>query len=986
MRAKRIRRTTTLPLVFCVLSCLLSLTDHLVAREGSLPGERVQQSSPSFPEANINEVIKKIDKLSEESQTLWRNSKIRDSISPLDEAIHLARNYVPNTSRLAALLIQRGIIARNSDGDGERSEQLFSESLQIMEIIYHPDHPSTTTAMFYLAEQQANRGRRDKAEALLRRSEAILREAGAGYRFELSNTLNRLGMMMRDWRRPLDAVDLFRESMTLRAEGGIAGVISSLGPASEAAHAFIDADRLDDAALFIAELKPILQEAWNKATEGMKGRWGLPQREIDILLAEARLEQKRKNYNNASDISKRALTIGERYYGVNSIDLLSTMEMIHSVAAAEGRWKDALNAAERQLSISAEAWPRTSMRFSGLLRQRAIAEYRLGQHQAARNSLSEALDIVTLPHNAVLFASKNSLFVDVANVHLQAFNSAAESDRIALFAKAFEAVQWRLRTRTALAVAQATARMTSSNGMVSQSARERERLISAVNEIDETLVAELSKQTGERDDTSIAGLRTTKQSFLADIAQHSDNISRLSPEFAALVLPRVATIDEVQQKLEPGSAVMLLTDSEPGLMLLVEKSSYAWRNLTDMRFFRQAVRRIRCSVTDEAACVDAAIGGLSAAQRMLLAFDKRAPPFPFDDAHTLYSGLLGPHGEEIVKRVKRLYVVSDGIFSTLPLSILLSSPAANAVSDMERLKTAPWLARSHDIIHLPSLSGFIANHSQVPPSAGDRAFLGVGDPSIGKIPPLECGGGGTQTGVPGGGTALSPAPSTNQDTSLFKPGGGSLADLEAFQSLASLPESRCELLELSKRLQSRSEDILTRDQATESNIKALSEQAELRRFRVLAFATHGLAAGELGRAQPSLVLSPPARNRAEIEHDDGFLSMSEIVNLDLDADWVILSACNTASAEHANGESFSGLARAFFYAGARSLLLSHWPVYSHAAVELTTRTVAGVKADDYGGKAAALRTAMVSIIDGATDERTAHPSYWAPFSFVAARP
>ena len=106
---------------------------------------------------------------------------------------------------------------------------------------------------------------------------------------------------------------------------------------------------------------------------------------------------------------------------------------------------------------------------------------------------------------------------------------------------------------------------------------------------------------------------------------------------------------------------------------------------------------------------------------------------------------------------------------------------------------------------------------------------------------------------------------------------------------------------------------------------------------MLAFATHGVMAGEIsGLNEPGLVLTPPEKPS---EEDDGFLAASEIATLDLNADWVLLSACNTAAADGAPGaEGFSGLARAFFYAGARTLLVSHWSVYSTAAVALTTGT------------------------------------------------
>ena len=108
---------------------------------------------------------------------------------------------------------------------------------------------------------------------------------------------------------------------------------------------------------------------------------------------------------------------------------------------------------------------------------------------------------------------------------------------------------------------------------------------------------------------------------------------------------------------------------------------------------------------------------------------------------------------------------------------------------------------------------------------------------------------------------------------------------------------------------------------------------------------------------------------------------SEVAQLDLDADWVIFSACNTAAAQSTGGEALSGLARAFFYAGARALLVSHWPVYSDAAVRLVNDTFAQLLANDVG-RAEALRRAMVALIEDPTEPDNAHPSVWAPFVVV----
>lgn len=133
-----------------------------------------------------------------------------------------------------------------------------------------------------------------------------------------------------------------------------------------------------------------------------------------------------------------------------------------------------------------------------------------------------------------------------------------------------------------------------------------------------------------------------------------------------------------------------------------------------------------------------------------------------------------------------------------------------------------------------------------------------------------------------------------------------------------------------------------------------------------------------GSLEPGLIQTPPD---TASEEDDGYLSASEIAALKLDADWVILSACNTAAGNAANAEALSGLARAFIYAQARALLVSHWAVDSNATVKLITFAMREIARDRSVGRAEALRRSMLAMIDKG-DPHEAHPSYWAPFIVV----
>lgn len=265
----------------------------------------------------------------------------------------------------------------------------------------------------------------------------------------------------------------------------------------------------------------------------------------------------------------------------------------------------------------------------------------------------------------------------------------------------------------------------------------------------------------------------------------------------------------------------------------------------------------------------------------------------------------------------------------------------------------PWLARSYAMTTLPSVSALKALRTFAKRTQAARAFLGVGDPKLD-------GDTGSRRGL--------------ELASLFTVRG--VADAAAVRKLPSLPDSYGELQSMARSLGVDDGALLVGGEATETRLKAMA----LTDYKVLTFATHGLVAGDLtGLSEPALVLTPP---QVGSERDDGLLTASEVARLKLDADWVILSACNTAAADGTPGaEGLSGLAKAFFYAGARTLLVSHWPVVSDAAVKITTRMLKEAQKPGIG-RAEAHRQAMLALIEGKETPAYAHPVFWAPFVVV----
>jgi CHAT domain-containing protein len=206
-----------------------------------------------------------------------------------------------------------------------------------------------------------------------------------------------------------------------------------------------------------------------------------------------------------------------------------------------------------------------------------------------------------------------------------------------------------------------------------------------------------------------------------------------------------------------------------------------------------------------------------------------------------------------------------------------------------------------------------------------------------------------------------------------------LVDVSHVRAQVPLPETADELCAVAQDLKAEVNDIRLGGQATEHEVKRLNASGELARYRLVHFATHGVLAGQLdGANEPGLILTPPDK---ATEEDDGYLSASEIASLKLDADWVILSACNTAAGSATSAEALSGLAQAFIYSGARALLVSHWDVYSDATVKLITTALREMARDPKVGRAEAMRRSMLALIDKGQPHE-AHPAYWAPFVVV----
>ena len=177
---------------------------------------------------------------------------------------------------------------------------------------------------------------------------------------------------------------------------------------------------------------------------------------------------------------------------------------------------------------------------------------------------------------------------------------------------------------------------------------------------------------------------------------------------------------------------------------------------------------------------------------------------------------------------------------------------------------------------------------------------------------------------------------------------GGLADVDFIRMQAPLPETADELCDVARDVHADPGEIRLGARATEREVKRLSETRPACAISHRAFrdAWRAGRAGAWQCPEPGLLLTPPATASKE---DDGYLTASEIAGLKLDADWVILLACNTAAGGAQGAEALSGLARAFIYAQARALLVSHWEVNSDATVKLITGAMSQLAAEQVHG-------------------------------------
>jgi len=417
------------------------------------------------------------------------------------------------------------------------------------------------------------------------------------------------------------------------------------------------------------------------------------------------------------------------------------------------------------------------------------------------------------------------------------------------------------------------------------------------------------------------------------------------PRYRA-VSTEVIPLDALQKTLRPGEAYFRMTNVGDHIyaVLVTPGSARATKLQTTGKQLEEQVEALRETIST-----------IENGQRTTYAFDVAL-------AHQMYRALFAQFEADLAS-VKHLVFEPDGAMLRLPPNVLVVDEAsvqayqkrAAAGGDAEfDFRGIKWFGRDRDISTSVSPRGFQQMRS-APPSKGLKEYLGLGE------------------NTPPSGLAAAKVPAT--------------ADRDCILPLASWasPISARELQvagQILSQVNPQGVEIVTRDAFTD---KALEARTDLDEYRIIHFATHGVVTSRAPKcaAQPALLTSFGG------EGSDGLLTFREIFDLRLDADLVILSACDTAGTASAaatrqaglatGGEvALDGLVRAFVGAGGRLVIASHWPVPDD--FNATQRLMTGLFSVPAGtATVSALRLSQRQLMD---ELDTSHPFYWSAFAVV----
>ncbi len=880
----------------------------------------------------------------------------------------------------------------------DEAEELLQRSLAVDERVFGSHSSKAATKIHHLAVVLNDQGKYPEAETLYRRALAVCEENHPANRSEIGEIDNDLATLYDDEGKYPQAEPLYLKALAMRekadglgswqvgetldnlatlfgaegryAEGvplerrAIAIYAKALGPE----HPKLAALNVDLAELYEDEgdyLKagPLLERALSILVK----TFGSQHPDVSETLRDlGALSEVEEDYSSAEQQYRRALEIRKKIFGPDHRYVAEALNDLGSLYEKERRYREAEPLLERAVAIRERtlgpSHPEVAEslgRLAGVLASTGQTEASLALFERARQSLISVRRADAGLNDEALVNLLKTGNADLRNyVRLLAVvaRSSPPYDSAAASAQAFIVAEQIRNGLSQLALARAAARSAPSNPEIAALVNRAQQLRDRLRAITKKLTEEYGKPGAPRDPDRLSRLQQEEAQLSTQFHEADDEMRRRFPAYADLTAP---------DPIDPSTAAQLL-DSDEALIsyLSLDDRLIVWL----LRPGRSLIYRdIDVKRADLAAAVS----------RIRLSLD---PNRPFDviDAYGVYSVTLKPFESDLVG-VKSLLLVPDDLLLKVPFSALITNDRGGAFGvlaeqykkhsaptseDFETLYTQmPWLSKQNLALSvLPSATSLRALRGEakaVPdqstaPSKNEQAFIGFGDPLL------------EGRGDQRGGSMVTST--------------GTLAT-SAIRALARLPGTRRELIAEAKALGADTQDSLfMEERASKPWVTKLSRD-RLRAARIVAFATHALIAGEItGLKDPALVLTPPPRPTDE---DNGLLGTNDILRLKFEKnDWLILSGCNTG-ASNGTGEGLSALVRAFFYAGARSLLVSQWSVDDAATEKLMTAALVSYAQNKSLSHAETLRRAMLEVMkQNKPYAYFAHPFAWAPFIVV----
>lgn len=837
-------------------------------------------------------------------------------------------------------LAQKGLAAESARINALMSAGKYSEALPLAQGMVASLEKSDTgrelaAALNNLGQVHVGQGHDDLAEPLYKRAIALM-ERSLGLETPLLGAeLSNLAALYQRQGRYAEAEPLFKRALAVR-EKGLSREHSDVGQSlNNLATLYVKQQHYADA-------EPLFQRAL-----AIYQKVGGPEHPA-VATVLNNLGQVYRDLNRDADAEapiKRSLAIREKVLGPEHPDVARSLNNLAGLDEHQQRYADAEPLYRRALVI----------------RERALGPDH-PEVATSTGNLAYFLYVSGRTADALPFAEK-TLRGDRAQLRvvLPVLFAARQQDLLPgdkALDQALSAIQRGTQSSAAAAVNKLAVRLAAGSDRLAELVRRDQDLAAESEALDKAIVTAVSKQSAQRDLAAEQRSRARIATIANERAGLQKTLAVEFPDYASLSNPLPLTVKDIQPLLSADEAMVLYS--------VVDKQSYV------IAITREGVdwKAIPLGADALAQKVTAFRKGLDVGKARDKARDASGKSGLFDLglANELHVALLGPV-EALTKDKRSLLVVPSAALTALPFHLLVTEKPPAAIPDtLEGYRGAAWLLRRQAVSVLPSVVSLKSLRAFARRDHGVKPMTGFGDPVFN--PALEA----PAERRAANGKVATRSIATIAYTDFWRGAGVDRARLA--QALPQLPDTADELNAVAKDVGAAEADIHLGRDASETTLK----RAALAQYGIIYFATHGLVAGDIkGLGEPSLALSIPDQ---PTELDDGLLTASEVAQLKLNADWVVLSACNTIAGDKPGAEALSGLARSFFYAGARALLVSHRAVDSEAATRLTATTFELLKNDPKIGRAEALRRAMLTYVDDTSSPRNAYPAMWGPFALI----